>query len=329
MTTTADSAPTHVWTLTAHVFVKVERVLEFQSAFSDVNARCIGISGFLGQGSDSAAPEHGSERWVFNYKYATEQARNACHSQLETAFASMADLMTTSPVVSVDHRDDVRRTVEVVTSQLAPGRKGEYARLRDEMDAIVSKAPGFVSLETFPPSDGGDIWVTNITFSTPENLDLWLSSPERATIREKLAGLAEDDVRTVPTGFGQWFSVNASAMVQTPAWKQAMTVLAVLFPMVSIVNLTIGDAVGTGWTIDGQPIYKGLGLPFPMVVFIGNTIGTILLTWVLMPFVTRLLAWWLDPGATRKRTIQGVVLLLVLYVVEVTIFTTINRTLGI
>jgi len=186
-----------------------------------------------------------------------------------------------------------------------------------------------VSLETFPPSDGGDIWVTNITFSTPENLDLWLSSPERASIREKLAGLAEDDVRTVPTGFGQWFSVNASAMVQTPAWKQAMTVLAVLFPMVSIVNLTIGDAVGTGWTIDGQPIYKGLGLPFPMVVFIGNTIGTILLTWVLMPFVTRLLAWWLDPGATRKRTIQGVVLLLVLYVVEVTIFTTINRTLGI
>lgn len=312
-----------------HVFVKEDRVSDFQRTFSDVNAECVGISGFLGQGADSAPAEHGAARWVFSYKYGTEEARSQCQSRLEAGFASMADLMTTAPVISVDERADVRRTVEVITSRIAPNRRDEYARLRDEMDAIASKAPGFVSLETFPPSDGGNIWVTNITFTTPEDLDLWMASPQRARMLERFAALAEDDVRTLPTGFGQWFSVNATAMVQTPAWKQAMTVLAVLFPMVSIVNITIGDAVGGGWTIEGQSIYKGLGLPFPMVVFIGNTIGTILLTWVLMPLVTRLLAWWLDPGATRKRTIQGVILLLVAYAVEVTLFTTIFKTLGI
>ena len=312
-----------------HVFVKEDRVSDFQSSFSEVNSACVGISGFLGQGADSAPAEHGAARWVFSYKYGSEEARSQCQSRLEAAFASMSDLMTTAPVINVDERADVRRTVEVITSRIAPNRRDEYARLRDEMDSIASKAPGFVSLETFPPSDGSNIWVTNITFTTPEDLDLWMASPQRATMLAKFTPLAEDDVRTLPTGFGQWFSVNATAMVQTPAWKQAMTVLAVLFPMVSIVNITIGDAVGGGWTIEGQSIYKGLGLPFPMVVFIGNTIGTILLTWVLMPIVTRLLAWWLDPGATRKRTIQGVILLLIAYAVEVTIFTTINRTLGI
>lgn len=312
-----------------HVFVKEDRVSDFQRRFSEINAACVGISGFLGQGADSAPAEHGAARWVFSYKYGSEEARSQCQSQLETAFASMTELLTTAPVINVDQRADVRRTVEIVTSRIAPDRLDEYSQLRNEMDSVVSRAPGFVSLETFPPSDGDDIWVTSITFMTPENLETWLSSPERARMREKLADLAEDDVRTVPTGFGQWFSVNATAMVQTPAWKQAMTVLAVLFPMVSIVNITIGDAVGAGWTIDGQPIYKGLGLPLPVVVFIGNTIGTILLTWVLMPIVTRLLAWWLDPGATRTRTIQGVILLLIAYAVEVTIFTTIFTTLGI
>jgi len=312
-----------------HVFVKEDRVSDFQRSFSEVNSACVGISGFLGQGADSAPAEHGAARWVFSYKYGSEESRAQCRSRLEAAFAAMTDLMTTAPVITVDQRADVRRTVEVVTSRISPNRRDEYARLRNEMDSLVSKAPGFVSLETFPPSDGSNIWVTNITFTTPEDLDQWMGSPERAKMRERLAELADDDVRTIPTGFGQWFSVNATAMVQTPAWKQAMTVLAVLFPMVSIVNITIGDAVGGGWTIEGQPIYKGLGLPFPMVVFIGNTIGTILLTWVLMPLVTRLLAWWLDPGATRTRTIQGVILLLIAYAVEVTIFTTIFETLGI
>jgi len=193
----------------------------------------------------------------------------------------------------------------------------------------VAAAPGFVSLETYPPAPGDDTWVTMITFASQDDLDAWYASPKRQAVLTRIHALAPDEVRTLPTGFGQWFSVNAVGMVQTPAWKQAMTVLAVLFAMVSVLNLTIGDAVGPGWTIEGQPIYKGLGLPFPIVVFIGNAIGTALLTWVLMPIATRLLAWWLDPGVSRRHTVMGVLLLLVVYVVEIAVFTTINRTLGI
>jgi CBS domain containing-hemolysin-like protein len=69
-------------------------------------------------------------------------------------------------------------------------------------------------------------------------------------------------------------------------------------------------------------------LPFPLVVFVGNAVGTILLTWVLMPIVTRLLNWWLNPAASREQTIGGVVLLLAIYVVEVLFFVWVFRTFG-
>ena len=48
----------------------------------------------------------------------------------------------------------------------------------------------------------------------------------------------------------------------------------------------------------------------------------------LMPIVTRLLNWWLNPAASRRQTIGGVVLLLAIYVVEVVFFVWVFRTFG-
>jgi len=131
----------------------------------------------------------------------------------------------------------------------------------------------------------------------------------------------------LPAGFRQWSSANQSA-AQGPAWKQAMTALAVLYAMVSVLNITLGNFIGQGLRVEGTPVVSGLGLPFPLVVFIGNAVGTILLTWVLMPVVTRLLDWWLNPAATSAQTIRGVVLLLVVYVIEVVFFVWVFQTFG-
>jgi antibiotic biosynthesis monooxygenase (ABM) superfamily enzyme len=107
-----------------------------------------------------------------------------------------------------------------------------------------------------------------------------------------------------------------------------MTALAVLYAMVSVLNITLGNFIGQGLRVEGTPVVSGLGLPLPLVVFIGNAVGTILLTWVLMPVVTRLLAWWLNPAATSAQTIRGVLLLLVIYVIEVVFFVWVFRTFG-
>lgn len=327
--TSSATAPASVSTLTVHVFVRHEAEDAFRSLLPTINAQCAGLTGFLGLGADADRPGPESTRWVLSYKFASARGRDECRALVGRELEESAGLLTSPPVFESDQRDDERRPVEAITTHIPPSQEHAYAALRAEMDAAVAPAPGFVSVETFPPAPGDDTWVTMITFQSQADLDAWYASPRRQALVAKIHALAPDEVRTLPTGFGQWFSVNAVSMVQTPAWKQAMTVLAVLFAMVSVLNLTIGDAVGQGWTIDGQPIYKGLGLPFPMVVFIGNAVGTALLTWVLMPIVTRLMAWWLDPGASRRNTVIGVVLLLVVYAVEIAIFTTIFETLGI
>jgi len=139
--------------------------------------------------------------------------------------------------------------------------------------------------------------------------------------------LGRDQDWVLPAGFRQWSSANQSA-AQGPAWKQAMTALAVLYAMVSVLNITLGNFIGQGLHVEGTPVVSGLGLPFPLVVFIGNAVGTVLLTWVLMPVVTRLLDWWLNPAATSAQTIRGVVLLLVVYVIEVVFFVWVFQTFG-
>ena len=80
--------------------------------------------------------------------------------------------------------------------------------------------------------------------------------------------------------------------------------------------------------MEGSKVVSGLGLPFPLVVFVGNAVGTLLLTWVLMPIVTRLQNWWLSPAASRAQTIRGVVLLVVIYVIEILFFVWVFETFG-
>jgi len=51
-------------------------------------------------------------------------------------------------------------------------------------------------------------------------------------------------------------------------------------------------------------------------VFLGNTVGTVLITWMLMPAACRLFDWWLSPSSTRAQTIRGI-LLGTLYAAEI------------
>ena len=133
--------------------------------------------------------------------------------------------------------------------------------------------------------------------------------------------------QVVPTGFGQWFAVmlrpGADTCVEAVDGHGGRAVRHGFR-----LHITLGNFIGKGLTVEGSEIFPGLGLPFPVVVFIGNVVSTILLTWVVMPVVTRVMSWWLDPHASKARTWQGIVLLLVIYVLEIAFFTLIFNSYG-
>lgn len=212
---------------------------------------------------------------------------------------------------------------EVVMARVAPEDHNAYRDLRAALDAKAAEFPGFVGVEVFPPPAGEDDWTAVLTFESKADLQRWRASGERAELLRSVQRVAYDQDWVLPSGFHRW-----APTVEAPAWKQAMTALAVLYAMVSVLNITLGNFIGNGLTVEGNKVVSGLGLPFPLVVFIGNAVGTVLLTWVLMPVVTRLLGWWLNPSASRAQTVRGVVLLLAIYVIEILFFVWVFRTFG-
>lgn len=286
--------------------------------------------GFLGAGVDTAQ-DGDICRVVTSYKFAAS-------ADIDNLLASpaWASLQSDLPVSVVGEPVQTRsgeaggtRTSEVISASVPPGGEQEYQNRRAALDAAAAAFPGFVSIDVFEPGPGEQVWNTVLTFDSMASLQAWRDSAQRQSLVSEIQQVAPDQVRVAPTGFGQWFSVNATATAQAPAWKQAMTVMAVLYAMVSVLNITLGNLVGTGFSFQGEQLVPGLGLPFPVVVFIGNAVGTILLTWVLMPIVTRLLAWWLDPGCTRAQTVGGILLMLAIYVAEMILFVWVFRTFAI
>ena len=217
---------------------------------------------------------------------------------------------------------------EVVMARVALDEGKAYRGLRAALDAKAAEFPGFAGVEVFPPPKGGEDWTAVLTFDSPVDLKRWRESPERAELLRKVHEITDDHDWVLPGAFRGWSTRGAYSTGQSPAWKQAMTALAVLYAMVSVLNITLGNFIGQGLSVDGNKVVSGLGLPFPVVVFVGNAVGTVLLTWVFMPIVTRLLNWWLNPAASRAQTIRGVVLLLVIYVIEVLFFVWVFRTFG-
>lgn len=198
---------------------------------------------------------------------------------------------------------------EVVAATVAAGNEKAYRTLRAALDAKAAEFPGFVDAHVSTAE--ANTWVAVLTFHSEAALQRWRASPERGELVSRIGDLAVDQDWVLPIGFAPQLET------QSPTWKQAMTVLAVLYAMVSVLDITLGNFIGNGLSVEGNRVVAGLGLPFPFVVFVGNAVGTVLLTWVLMPVVTRLLGWWLSPTATRAQTILGVMLLLLAYLIEV------------
>lgn len=267
--------------------------------------------------------------WNVTFKFESEPDRESwLHSTaLVDAHAEAAGLFASPPQAASDTDGGASRMM-VVTSHVAPGREEDWRRAQARLNALVVGFPGFDGLEIFKPSDDSHDWTTVLTFRSEQDLENWRNSSERRRLLSQFEETKHDSVDVGPTSFATWFAARATGSRPAPEWKQAMVVLAVLYPLVSFYDITLGNAAGQGLAVAGHQVIKGLGLPFPVVVFLGNAIGTVLLTWVLMPVAIGLFNWWLDPAASREQTIRGAFMLIALYVLEVVAFSYVFETWG-
>lgn len=237
--------------------------------------------GYLGaevQPPDDLHPEE----WVIVYQFDDADRLAAWLESPERAalMADGADLVAGPAREQVVALAPERAPVTAVSSvRVRPGSESAYRDLHAEVVRRLQTFEGFLNSDLYEPIPGvQDDTVVVFAFDTREHLDRWLRSEERREVLARMDELSEGG-RTVNVvgGFAGWFAPEGAPAVKR--WKQAVVVLAALYPTVLVLN-TLRDALLPD-------------LPFAAGLLLVNVTTVSLLTWVLMPALTRRLDGWL------------------------------------
>ena len=167
----------------------------------------------------------------------------------------------------------------VASFRVKPGDEHRNAELQAELVERMERFPGYLRSEVFEPVPGvQNDTVVVFSFDSRERLDDWLSSDERQALLRQIEDSVDGDrTLNVVGGFGGWFAAPGAANVKT--WKQASVVLLALFPTALMLTYL------RRWLLPDIGVVAG--------VLIGNVLGVAILSWWLMPFLTRQLDDWL------------------------------------
>lgn len=199
----------------------------------------------------------------------------------------------------------------IIEQDIPPETTDDFLRWQAEIIEASRRFEGFLRTENFPPSvNNNHKWYTVIHFDTPDNLTKWLDSDVRHQyIRTRQDRFGFYRFYSYKTGFEEWLTKQH----KFPRWKQALSVLFGLYPTIMLQNILFFY-----W-----PIMEHWSLP--LKVLTNNLLGCIILTWIVMPIVTKLFQFWLKPSKPSVNIDRiGVLLILLGLGLMVSFFTAIT-----
>ena len=111
------------------------------------------------------------------------------HRLLEDAAPLLAE--KSSIEVEVKESEADGGVVEVIITQVKPGKEAAYREWETRIQQAQSKFPGYRGSYVQPPVAGELGWTTLMRFDTAEQLDRWLKSPERAALVKEAEPLVD------------------------------------------------------------------------------------------------------------------------------------------
>jgi antibiotic biosynthesis monooxygenase (ABM) superfamily enzyme len=171
----------------------------------------------------------------------------------------------------------------VARRRVRAGREAEYEAWLTRLQEAARDLPGYLGAEVQRPGPGTRDYVSVFRFDMLENLEAFEVSDLRRDAMAEVAPLSEADaVWDRTTGFEVWFDPPAGTVVAQPVrWRMASMLVVVIFALV----LTIGTLVG--WLVPSWP--------YPLRLLVTIAVEVALLTYVIMPPLTRAMSWWIYP----------------------------------
>ena len=186
----------------------------------------------------------------------------------------------TSPISGVS----VQAPVKVVFERrVRPGADAAFRQWSERFVQTASRFPGHegASVLAVPNSESQFVLVR---FASSADLGRWQGSDEYAAlIREADTLGPAGQYSETRTGLETWFTLpdKPAPAAPPPPWKMAIVTWVALLPMVIALAY----------------IFAPFRLPFLVEVSLSTAIPVAMLTWIIMPRLTRLLYRWLYPKA--------------------------------
>ena len=164
----------------------------------------------------------------------------------------------------------------LVTRHIAPDQFHVFSAWMRQGEILAAGFPGFLGSGVLHPPEGGDKYQIVLRFDSDANMDRWEKSLPRRMWLERGAALVTDSAVTRISGMDSWFGLKPAA---PPRWKQAFSIWLVYFPVLLLFSMTLQEPLAQ--------------LPIFWRVLITTAVMSPVLSFLLIPLVTRVLRGWL------------------------------------
>jgi antibiotic biosynthesis monooxygenase (ABM) superfamily enzyme len=175
------------------------------------------------------------------------------------------------------------RLTVVVSRRIRPGREAEFEKTMQSFVQFALSFPGHRGINVLRPPAGGRDYTVVDQFSDESARSKFKASAEYQDWMRRLGELTDGDPRIEElSGLEGWFTLpQRSGLAKPPKYKMAVSTFLGVFPVAMALNLSLG------------PVIRSWHFVLSNAVF--NACVVTLLTWVVMPLITRVLRRWLFP----------------------------------
>ncbi|MBL3556376.1 MULTISPECIES: antibiotic biosynthesis monooxygenase [Marinobacter] len=172
----------------------------------------------------------------------------------------------------------------VVSRRVKKGEEAAFEQLSSQMTERAANFPGYLGATLFRPSSPDDPEYRIVfRFRDRETLTAWEESGERSELLEQIENLlVQPSERAVTSGIVTWFTLpGQNPVTPPPKWKMTIVSWLALYPAVTLVFVLFGDLLAQ--------------VPLLLRTMIVTIVVMLLMSYVLMPRMTRWFSFWLFP----------------------------------
>ena len=168
--------------------------------------------------------------------------------------------------------------------RVKPGREADFEAWARGIVAAARQFPGHLGASVLDAPGSREYHIL-FTFADRRSLRAWLDSDERRRWLARVGELLEADRGLQQlTGLETWFKLpgsNVPTMTPPPRWKMWLVSIVAVYPLVLVFQVLV--------------VPRMARLPLPLRALVFPLVLLTLMTFVVMPMVTRALRRWLGP----------------------------------